>query len=230
MVAKGDWEPILSKDTSLRLRALLDAPERRRRGREHKNLLSSIVVCGNCGAPLGGHESKTEGRRYQCSSQPGLRRCGRLSIVADPVDELVEAAVLSALADVRLRAKVGRVASGLGACDAEHELLQIRELRDLYAKDAAAGSISRAEWFVLREGLAERETSVRSRTTWGPGAEQHLQLVPTETQDIRKWWDAADLRAKRQVIVALVEKVEIRPARPGGRFDPSRVCEPIWKA
>jgi hypothetical protein len=230
MVAKGDWEPILSKDTSLRLRALLDAPERRRRGREHKNLLSSIVVCGNCGAPLGGHESKTEGRRYQCSSQPGLRRCGRLSIVADPVDELVEAAVLSALADVRLRAKVGRVASGLGACDAEHELLQIRELRDLYAKDAAAGSISRAEWFVLREGLAERETSVRSRTTWGQGAEQHLQLVPTETQDIRKWWDAADLRAKRQVIVALVEKVEIRPARPGGRFDPSRVCEPIWKA
>ena len=230
MIARGTWEPILTHDQSLALRRILDAPERRRTGRDARLLLSSILVCGRCGAPMGGHDSKAMGRRYACGRQPGLRRCGRLTVVADPVDEMVTTAVLAALTDANLRTRTlhGGRARILAA---EKELAEVRRQMEEYAEDAARGRITRAEWLTVRRGLAQREREAHVAL----GARSALRTtsldgVPSAPGSLAKWWENADFKRRREVIRTLVERVEIAPAtRMGNRFDPARVAEPIWR-
>jgi hypothetical protein len=231
MVAEGDWQAILTRDETIRLRHLLDSPDRRSNGRERRLLLSSILVCGRCGAPLGGYNSPTEGRKYACSSQPGLQRCGRLTVVADPVEKVVVAATLAALSDADLRARGSRRRTTVGIDEAEREIAEVRAARDEYAKDASAGRITRAEWFILREGLETREAAAKRVLGLGrTPALAGLHLVPTTSTDIETWWAGADLKSQREVIKLLIDKVVIQPAaHRGGKFDPSRVSTPIWR-
>lgn len=231
LTAAGAWPAILTLEETKRVRLLLDAPNRKRTGRERRLLLSSILRCGRCGAPMGGHNSKTDGPRYACSSQPGLDRCGRLTVVAGPVDELVTKAVLAVLSDAEFRRnRVDRAADERVAA-AEIELGAVRQLRDEYARDAAAGTISRGEWFTLRDALTERERAAqrvlgRSHARRASG----LQVVPNDPGELAKWWEAAELKRKRDVLGMLIERVVVNPVgKSTPRFDPSRVEPPVWR-
>lgn len=231
LIAPGSWPPILTLEETKRIRLLLDAPDRKRTGRERRLLLSSILRCGRCGAPMGGHNSKSDGPRYACSSQPGLDRCGRLTVVAAPVDELVTEAVLAVLSDVEFRRnRVERAASKRVAA-AEDEIEVVRELRDEYARDAAAGAITRTEWFTLRDGLTQREHAAqqvlgRSHARRASG----LQAVPDDPDALVAWWEAADLKRKREVLKVLIDRVVVNPVgKSASRFDPARIEPPVWR-
>lgn len=231
LTAPGSWPAILTLEDTKRIRLLLDAPDRKRTGRERRLLLSSILRCGRCGAPMGGHNSKSDGPRYACSSQPGLDRCGRLTVVAGPVDQLVTQAALAVLSDVEFRRnRVERAASKRVAA-AEDEIELVRELRDQYARDAAAGSISRTEWFTLRDGLTQREHAAQLilgrahvRRTSG------LQAVPNDPDELAAWWEVADLKRRREVLKVLIDRVVVNPVgKSASRFDPSRIEPPVWR-
>lgn len=229
MVAQGDWQPILSREESLSIRRILDAPERKRTGRERRSLLSSILVCGRCGAPLGGYTSR-DGRRYACSSQPGLDRCGRLAIIADPVDEAVVEAVLAALADSKFRRRQESDTGDPRLAAAEVELAEIRSRRDEYARDAAEGRITRAEWMIVRDGLADGQR--RAEQVIGSARRtEHaiLQNVPTTRDQLETWWQAAPLSKQREVLKVLIERVVVSPALRRGPFDLGRVGSPVWR-
>lgn len=231
LTAPGSWPAILTLEETKRIRLLLDAPDRKRTGRERRLLLSSILRCGRCGAPLGGHNSKTDGPRYACSSQPGLDRCGRLTVVAGPVDELVTKAVLAVLSDADFRRNRVERAASKRVASAEDEIESVRALRDEYARDAAAGAISRGEWFTLRDGLTQREHDAqqvlgRAHVRRASG----LQAVPNDPHELATWWEAAELKRKREVLKVLIDRVVVNPVGKAAReFDPSRVEPPVWR-
>lgn len=232
MVAKGDWVPIVSRDTSLAIRRLLDAPGRKRTGRERRHLLSSILVCGRCGAPMSGYTDRRDGkRRYACCSQPGLDRCGRLTVIADPVDEAVVEAVLAALSDAKIRSRQRTNRDDGKVARAEDELAGIRAERDEYAQDAAAGRITRAEWMIVRDGLTERQR--RAERALGSRLDQArtvLADVPMVQGELYQWWNDAPLKRQRDVLRAVIEKVVVQPSAHGGnRFDHARLEEPVWR-
>ncbi|MEJ7796494.1 MAG: recombinase family protein [Nocardioides sp.] len=231
LTAPGAWPAILTVEETKRIRLILDAPDRKRSGRERRLLLSSILRCGRCGAPMGGYNSTSDGPRYACSSQPGLDRCGRLTVVAEPVDELVTKAVMAVLSDAEFRRnRVERAASERVAA-AEDDIDAARRLRDEYARDAAAGMISRGEWFTLRDGLAEREQAAQ-RVLGRAHARRSssLQSVPNDPDELAAWWEASELKRKREVLKVLIERVVVNPVGKSiRRFDPSRIEAPVWR-
>lgn len=231
MIAKGDWEPILTRDESMRIRRVLDAPERKRTGRERRLLLSSILVCGRCGAPLGGYDSPRDGRRYACSSQPGLDRCGRLTIIAEPVERAVVAAVLEALTDSRFRRRQESAGDDEKHTQAELEFENVRRQRQDYARDAAEGRITREEWMIVRDGLAERLARVeRTLVAARRPNVSVLGSIPTTRSSLEAWWDAASLTKQREVLKLLLQRVIVQPAtRRGNQFDLSRLGAPEWR-
>ena len=232
MVAKGDWMPILTHETSLAIRRILDAPERRRTGRERRYLLSSILVCGRCGAPLGGYtDRRDDKRRYACSSQPGLDRCGRLTVIAEPVEVAVVEAALAALSGAAIRSRQWMHATDKKVTEAESELERLRAERDEYARDAAAGRITRSEWMILRDGLAARQRNAERILGSQPtDVRTVLGSVPTERGGIDEWWKQAPLQRRRDVLKALIEKVVVHPATRGGNsWDQSRLDPPLWR-
>ena len=112
------------------------------------------------------------------------------------------------------------------------EIEAVRQLRDEYVRDAAAGVISRGEWFTLRDALTERERAAqrvlgrRSHARRASG----LQVVPNDPSELAKWWEAAELKRKRDVLLMLIERVVVNPVgKSSARFDPSRVEPPVWR-
>ncbi|MFC3689183.1 recombinase family protein [Aquipuribacter hungaricus] len=224
LVAPGTWPAILDRETTERLRALLGDPARRTGGRPGRStylLSAALARCGRCRAPLTGHVDSARGtRRYVCSKQPGLARCGRLTINADALDGLVVAAVIEALAgDVAFEPDpvppVDEGAAGVRA--------QLEELAALYA----AGSIRAAEWLTARNALAQRLESIEARyaTT---ARNRLLRDVPRTVDEFTGHWAALTLQQQRSLLTGLLQSVVVHPSTHGGnRVDAARV-EIVW--
>jgi hypothetical protein len=96
--------------------------------------------------------------------------------------------------------------------------------RIVFARDAAAGSMTRAEWLAMRPVFDERETRLRS----------DLASVPAPTgyadwAEVRSAWSDLLLDEQRQFVRRYIMSVIISRARPGTQsFDPGRV-DILWR-
>ncbi len=225
LVAKGDWPPILERVTTEELRALLENPTRRR-GRVAKHLLSNVLVCGRCGGRMNG-SSDGQSRRYACTAQPGLDRCGRCSVVAEPVETLIVEAIFAVLSQSRLPA-----AGNGNTRSAEKAVAEMDEARhrlEELAEDYAAGRISRGEWTAARRVALDRVEAAQNSLSL-PRSDAVLAGAPTNRRHLERWWTEASLDKRRAVVKALVERVIVRPAtKQQNRFDPSRIEPPVWR-
>lgn len=232
LVAEGDWSPILPKETTETIRAIMDRPGVR--GPEPKYLLTGVLLCGKCESPMGGSPDGRGGWRYQCSKQPGLQgRCGGLTVAGHPVDEVVTQLVVDTLADADVRAGVKRKTQATGEVAwAEEELAKVKELRDEYAEEAGDGVITREQLRSISKRLMERQRAAEKILgAWAPPAALVLRNVPTRRPDIQAWWGEVDLAERRRTVQALIESITVAPSTGGrgGRFDESRLAEPVWR-
>jgi site-specific DNA recombinase len=227
-LARGTWPAILEREDVERLRALLFDPVRLTSRRPVENLLTGVLKCGLCGLGLNGatnNRDKKNPRKYRCIRQPGDAHCGRIGIVAGPVEAIIEAAVVEVLTRSRLR-PAGPASGDVAA--AEAELMSARTARDELAAERARGEITAAEWATMRRVLIERIDRAEHAVAVAGSGLTALRNVPTGAA-ARKWWENATIAQKRVVIQALIRSVEIGPAtnsRP--HFDPSRVGDPVW--
>lgn len=112
VVGSGQWEPIIDEDTHRRILVTIAAKKAAGRRTPQTYLLIGLLRCGRCGNRLyssARHEGTSNGngvgraptqttrRRYVCMSGPDHGGCGRLTAVAEPVEELVTNAVLFTL-------------------------------------------------------------------------------------------------------------------------------------
>lgn len=236
LTSPGDWTPILSKETVEDIRRVTDRP-RTKRGREPKYLLAAILKCGKCGSSLAGSPTGKGGTfRYACSKQPGRpRTCGGLTIAGPQTDRIVSMAIIDAVAEAKVRSGTAahrRNASGAAARNAEEAVAEIGRLRKHYGLEFAAGRLHQDEWDAMRQGWAIRQREAeRALGMWAPNLQTVLSDVPKGRPEIEKWWEASSVRRKREIVQALVEKIEIAPrGRANNKFDDSRIGAPVWRA
>ena len=230
IVAEGQWEPILERAQWETLAARIRRVARP--GRPSTHLLSGIARCGRCGGPLwtSWRKDPNGGRvaRYACVSRPGRPGCGKLTVVAAPLDELIREAVIIAVAGPELAKTLAAHRGDDGEeAGAARDLADAESRRDETAAMFAAAEITRREWLTIRQ-VTEQRIADASRVLnrrRGPLAD-----LPADETGLRQGWDTGTIDWRRALIGAVIETLTIRPVdRPTNTFDPARV-DITWAA
>ena len=218
IVADGSWEPILTREQTAELRALFAYPAER--GRPAERLLSGgLAVCALCGESLVSARDERQGRRYACVKSPGSRRCGRISVVAEAVEEHVLTEVLAHLEQAPIRDEKSEPKPTSSRTRAELSALE-RDLV-LLARDHGSGRLTRAEWMEARAGLQHRLEALQASSGPAPRSTPELPLA----EDVRETWPHMTLDERRSVLSHCLTAVIVLPARRRGHpnFDCARV-------
>lgn len=230
IVAPGKWEAIITPEQTARLRAILDERTRTRTRPVRRYLLSGLLRCDLCGAPLVSRPQANGDRRYVCAKGPGHSGCGRLAINAQPVEAFIEAAVLVQLDAPAVAAALAAAASADAATAAEHDVVrqdreQLDDLADLFGRKL----IGRSEWLAGRAPIearidaANRKLSRMSRIA-------ALDPYVGKSGALRAAWPTLPLNRQRSIVSSLLDRAVVRSAVPGRTtFDPDRI-EPVWRA
>ncbi len=246
IIRDATWPPILDRATWEAVCAILSDPKRGRGGHPLRWPFGGLVVCGclgcdppqhperahrgECGVPMrtkGSHGRIT----YACDpTKPGFRGCGRISIDAGHLEEIVLKMI--AARDWRhLAAALGeQVAAGNGHSGLAEQLAADEEHLRQVAIQYGLRKLSKPEWQAIRETLIPRIEAAHRQL------QQHLAL-PREAIDgscsILEAWPKWTVEQQRAVLRALFHRIVVGPATRRGRGpDPDRLAPPygpVWK-
>lgn len=212
-VGPGQWPAILDPATVEAVRAVFAAGHHRGRVPLLALLSGGRCVCAPCSAPMYTARRTNGVRIYRCLS------C-YAQVTAEPLEALVEAAILTVLNDATLPdAPPARGPDSIEALD--------QELADL-AADLGAGRITRAEWMAARGPLVERIDAARARFAESVGSAAVADLTGPGVAG--EAWPDLSLERRQAVVDALLDVVSIeRATRRGPGLDPARV-DLRWRA
>jgi site-specific DNA recombinase len=228
-LVQAEWEPILSREQHLELRAIL-GPQRRERatGRlptARNYLLGGLAYCGRCGTRL---KSKPSGgrRRYFC--EPRFGGCGGLKRAADPL----EAHVVWML----LIEAPGRLLEATRRAPEEWETLgrlmsqrQTEEDRlEGFADFLADGTWDRPTYVRQKKRVQARLNELDAKITHLRAAAPRRRLKGATMGELQAEWSHLDLEEQRALLADHIEKVVVKPVGRGKHFDPTAV-EIHWK-
>ncbi|TFD69926.1 recombinase family protein [Cryobacterium gelidum] len=222
------WPALVSEAKHHQILAMFETKKNSGRRAPRRYLLSGMLRCGKCGTPLYS-AARADRRRYVCLSGPDHRGCGRLTVVAQPVEELIASAVL-----MRLDTPVmGDALSGRAAAD-ERQAALLAELQSAQSKMTelsemwAAGEISRPEWKAARTPLEARVENAQRQLDQIAGTNALDGLVG-HGEELAAGWDGLNLDRQVAIVRAVLDYVTILPGVLGARtVDPSRVV-PSWQ-
>jgi DNA invertase Pin-like site-specific DNA recombinase len=227
IVAKAEWPAIITPAETDKLRAKLQDPERRTNRAARRSLLPRVLRCGHCRTQLVTRPRADRVRRYVCPTANG--GCGRMTVLAEPVELVVSEAVLHRLESPLLPEAIKRPADDAKGAEWQQEAELAQAKLDELAEMWAAGEITRGEWQKARPPIERRLNSARKKLAQ---LNRQAALVPFigDAKRVREEWPTMTLTRQAEIVRALVEYVEVLPARRGyNRFDPSRL-RPVWRA
>lgn len=236
IVGQAVWEPILDMATWQAVRAKLSKPRAVRMSNgdtyditEHQYgahssrsrrrfLLTGGLAVAPCGAPMGAQRRKVKGRRldalYFCKADhcAGIMADGLEDHVRDELlAELDKPAFLAAMSADDDAERRNAILDALGAVERQRN-----ELAELWA---TPGELTAAEWRTARRALAEHEQELQAELVAIP-----MPLVEIDISQVRAAWPSMTLDERRELVEMFIERVTIRPAKPGTRsFDGDRV-------
>ncbi|MER7050339.1 recombinase family protein [Streptomyces jumonjinensis] len=228
IVADAVWPAIISQEDSDRLRKVLSDPARRRHveGETKRSyLLSGILQCAKpredgtpCGWGLTGRP-RSGVPRYVCPNTPGTDACAGTATNAGRTDDHVRDMVLAALASPGFTARL-RTQDDTGDDLYDEIRADEQELEEL-AEDMGERRITRKEWMVARQPIADR--LARNRVKLGQVSSTAVITSFVGTfEDMRARWERMNNSQRRAVVKACVRSVDVRPADPRKRWDPDR--------
>ncbi|KAA8958642.1 recombinase family protein [Mycobacterium sp.] len=233
VIGAAKWPAIITPAERDRVLARMAARSVTKTRTARTYLLSGMLRCGRCGNRLysqarhSNRDNRT--RRYVCLKGPDHGGCGRLTVVAAPVEELLTEAVLARLDSPQLAdALAGKatadadVAALAAQVDADQERLD--ELAGLYAD----GAITAREWITAREPITERITAARRDIAAATDTTAVYELAGTGGV-LRAEWGGLDLGRQQAIVKAVLDHAVIAPGTPGARsLDIGRVA-PVWR-
>jgi site-specific DNA recombinase len=210
VVRRGNWEPILDETTWRTLCARLSGP-RHRPARTY--LLSGIAICGRCGHGLTGRIRQAHGKAdplYFC--HPTTGGCGRLGILAAPLEDHVVGELFDALDSDKFRAALAEDDHQTRRATLAAELEQIDARHVELAQRWATGALPSTAWDEARVALEQRSAQVQA----------DLAAVPAPMADIdpatvRSSWGPMALDERRTVVELFIASVTVAPATPGAK-------------
>jgi site-specific DNA recombinase len=230
IVARGDWQSILTDEDTAQLRAILGDPARLTRRSVRRYLLSGgMLRCGICNAVLVARPRGDGERRYVCAKGPGLPGCGGIAVLAEPLEELITEAVLYRLDTPELAAAlIGVAAADADADAAQASVVADRAQLEELARAYGERQITFPEYLAARKPIEARiEAGQRkvSRLTQTTAIEGHVG----DSATLRSTWADVPLTRQRAIVAAVLDRAIVRPAVRGRtRFDPDRI-EPVWR-
>jgi site-specific DNA recombinase len=228
IVGNAVWNPIISAEERDRVLALMEAKKQSGRRTPRRYLLSGLLRCGKCASPLYSARRETI-RRYVCASGPDHGGCGRLTVVAAPLEELVADAVLFRLDTPELaNALSGAVRSDFYSASLIETISIDREQLDELAGVYADKGISLREWMVARRAIEDR-INVNERRVRAATNTTRLNAVIGQGRSLRTQWSGLNLDRQRAIVDTVLDHGVIGPGTPGARtLDPERV-HLIWR-
>lgn len=221
------WPAIISQEQHDQILATFKSKQRTGRRAPRRYLLSGLLRCGKCGNRLYS-SSREDRRRYVCMSGPDHGGCGRLTAVAQPLEEWIAAAVLMRLDTPEMADTL----AGRTAADERHGALvqsingaqsRLNELAEMFG----AGEISRAELLAARKTAEAIIVDAQRQLDQITGTHALDGLVGNG-RTLMASWDTLNLDRQHAIVRAVIEHATILPGKPGIRsLDPSRVV-PTW--
>jgi DNA invertase Pin-like site-specific DNA recombinase len=224
------WEPIISVEDHTRLVAVLTDPARRATHAATKYLLTGFVRCGKCGSKMAARPTARGVRKYNCPTGPGLPGCGGTMIGAQPVEDLIEQAVVERLSTPRVAKEVAvrRSAKRTAKKDPVVVLADLerreRELADAWAEGRLAKSMLERMGDALERDKAKAQRAISTEEVAKPVAD-----LPSDPADLAKTWTKLSFDRKRAAFSALGMVVTIGPGRRGYNAFDSRRVTVTWK-
>lgn len=233
IVGPGVWDAIITTGQRDRLLAVFDGRKTTGRRTPRTYLLSGLVRCSKCGSRLYSasriNRNKSRTRRYVCQSGPDHHGCGTMTVVAEPLEELVTAAVLFRLDTPEL---AGALAGKAEADDEAAKLVKLvsedRARLDELASMYAQAQIDGREWLTAKQPITdrieenERRVSRLIRTDALNGLAGKGEALAVE-------WPNLHVSQQSAIVKAVLDHVTISPGRSGSRtLDPARV-DLVWR-
>lgn len=228
VVGPAVWPAIISPEQRSQILTRMDSRAAAGRRAPRSYLLTGLLRCGKCGNRLYSAARQTT-RRYVCNSGPDHGGCGRLTVVAEPVERLIADAVLIRLSSPDLAAALaGRASDDERAAAISESLVadkaQLEELSTAYG----AKRITMSEWLAAREPIQARITDAERHLTRASNTAALDGLIGAGDA-LRAQWATLNLDRQAAVVRALVEHIVIGPGTPGARtLDIDRV-QPVWR-
>jgi site-specific DNA recombinase len=233
VIGPATWPAIITPAERDRVLARMAARSVTKTRAARTYLLSGMLRCGRCGNRLFSQARHVNPdnrvRRYVCLKGPDHGGCGRLTVVAEPVEQLLTDAVLTRLDSPHLAQVLAGKSSpdqGVAALAAQVDRDQARlyELAGLYAE----GVITAREWIAARDPITARINQARRDIAAATDTSAVYELAGTGGM-LRDQWPGLDLERQQAIIKAILDHAVIAPGSPGAhRLDINRV-QPQWR-
>ncbi|MFF3378186.1 recombinase zinc beta ribbon domain-containing protein [Streptomyces sp. NPDC002680] len=192
-------------------------------------LAGGLSECGLCGQRMAGARTGAGTPSYRCQTNfEGRGGCGKVRITASLFEDHVAEHVLGELlrpgavaALEAARARMAVEADQVRARIAELEKSRT-ELAEPYAKGELARSTLVATDRAIGQGLRESRARLRF-------LEQAVDVPLGGVEDLARWWEHAPHRSKRALVVLLVDKIQVHPARARGVRDVDDRVTLTWR-
>lgn len=228
LVAQAEWPGIITPADTSRIRAILASPERRKNGNPRRYLLVRLLKCEHCGAVMVSRPRDDGARRYICAGGVNFSGCGKTYILAETLEQFVVEAVLARLDSPELARQLAAPTDDPDATYWQKEVdeadAQLVELARLHGE----GSIRVTEWLSARKPV-ERRREAATRELRRLSRTEAIAAHIGQAAELRRSWATLPLSRQHSIVAAVLDHVQVGPARRGfNRFDPSRLT-PVWR-
>ena len=228
IVAEATWPALIDRETFDRLVARIEG-RALKQGRPHKYMLSGgILRCGICKHPMTGahHKAtpvKAAATEYRCQVVPGPKRCGKISVAAQAVDDLVAEQIAQRYANYQPEPADDAESELLAQIEADKE--RLREIGEQYADGAIPIETLKAavERLEARIGATSRRLA-RSTMVVPEGADAIRDAFGIPREAGQEPATPRSMAWRRQFVSRVIDSIEVRPAAVrGGPFDGDRI-------
>ena len=223
VVGDAMWPAIITPEQHRQIVAMYGRKTPNGKRSPRRYLLSGMLRCGKCGNKLFS-SARRDTRRYVCMSGPDHGGCGRLTIVAAPVEEWIAEAVLMRIDSPAMNdALKGRAAaderSGALLTELQADQAQMEELSNMWATRV----ISSAEWKAAREPIEARIFATERQLAQITG-DHALDGIAGHGDELRSSWDALPLTRQAAIVGAVMDFGTMGTGTGGSRdVDPNRI-------
>jgi hypothetical protein len=231
ITGQAQWAPIITPETLARLRASSAVAAATSARSPRRYLLAGLGRCRLCGATMVARPRSDGTRRYVCSSSVGHGGCGKMAVLAEPVEELITAAVLYRLDSPVVAAAIeGDDAAGEDrAAQARTELEA--DLAQLEALATAFGNreCTMAEWSAAKAPISKRikeNERLFARLTQTTAVTGFVG----NARELAAMWSELSLPRQQAIVRAVLDHFTVAPQTKRGstKFEPARIT-PTWR-